>query len=535
MPANVKMTDPTATPAWSDLLEHARHLSSVHLRQLLDSDSDRYERTRVRVGEELVVDFSRCRIDATAMELLQQLAVECAVPEALDRLFAGAQVNNTEGRAALHTSLRAEGETGPTVDGVDVATAVRTERARMLEFAEAVRDGERTGHSGAAFTRVVNIGIGGSDLGPRFVADALRGAASPDVRFVAGLDGIELAQALSGADPDTTLFIVCSKTFSTLETLTNARAARAWLCNSLSAEQAVEHFAAVSVNGSAMDEFGVAGDARFAMWDWVGGRYSVWSPVGLAAAIAVGADAFRELLAGARHIDQHCREARPDYNVPLLMALTAVWQQNFLGLDQHVVLPYDQRLAGLPDYLQQLWMESLGKSVRADGQRVSYMTGASLWGGAGSPAQHSFAQWLHQGTSTATVDYIGTAVGPTDIDSDAHMQSLANMIAQAEVLARGREAAEGDDRREAHRVHPGNRPSTVLLLRELTPRSLGMLLATYEHSVYLQSVIWGINAFDQFGVEQGKLVARAYAKALTGGALDKLPDIAQQILAWQRD
>jgi glucose-6-phosphate isomerase len=301
----------------------------------------------------------------------------------------------------------------------------------------------------------------------------------------------------------------------------------------LSAEQAVQHFAAVSVNTAAMDDFGVAEDARFAMWDWVGGRYSVWSPVGLSAAIALGSDAFQGLLDGGRALDEHLRSAPLADNLPVQMALMAVWHQNFLGLDQHVVLPYDQRLAALPDYLQQLWMESLGKSVRRDGAAVDYATGASLWGSVGSSAQHSFAQWLHQGTARALVDYIGTAAGPPEVAGDGHLQSLANMIAQAEVLARGRSAADTDDPLEAHRVHPGNRPSVLLLLKRLTPRTLGMLLAAYEHSVYLQSIIWGINAFDQYGVEQGKLVARAYAKRLVAGERDKLPGIAGQILDWQ--
>lgn len=529
--------DPSTTPEWAALSEHARHLTSVSLTQLLDGDPDRYARLSIMVDDEFLADFSRCRVDSTALELLQRLAASRGIAASIERLFDGDLINTTEERAALHTSLRASAAAGPLVAGEDTGALVSAELSRVVNFADAVRTGARGGHSGGRFTRVINIGIGGSDLGPRFVSAALRGRddeAGPDVRYVAGLDGIELAAALAGADPHATLFIVCSKTFSTLETLSNARAARNWLRATLSAEQAVRHFAAVSVNAAAMDDFGVADDARFAMWDWVGGRYSVWSPVGLAAAIALGGDGFRHLLAGARVMDEHFRSTPAARNLPLQMALMAVWHQNFLGLRQHVVLPYDQRLAGLPDYLQQLWMESLGKSVRTDGESVDYATGASLWGSSGSSAQHSFAQWLHQGTAGALVDYIGTALGPGDIAGDGHLQSLANMIAQAEVLARGRQADGADDALEAHRAHPGNRPSVLLLLKRLTPHSLGMLLAAYEHSVYVQSCIWGINAFDQYGVEQGKLVARAYAKSLINAERDKLPGIAGQILDWQK-
>ncbi|MEE4184897.1 MAG: glucose-6-phosphate isomerase, partial [Gammaproteobacteria bacterium] len=360
MVADSSVPDPSTTPAWTALREHAQHLSSVSLEQLLDGDHDRYSQLSIGVGDQLVADFSRCRVDVTALDLLQQLVTDRHVPDSIERLFAGELVNSTERRAALHTSLRAATAEGPVVAGQDIGAEVRAELERVLDFADAVRSGSRGGHSGERFTRVINIGIGGSDLGPRFVSGALAsgaGNAVPDVRYVAGLDGIELAAALADADPHTTLFIVCSKTFGTLETLTNARAARQWLRASLSAEQAVQHFAAVSVNAAAMDDFGVADDARFTLWDWVGGRYSVWSPVGLAAAIALGSDAFQEFLAGGRAMDEHFRSTPPARNLPMLMALMTVWHQNFLGLDQHVVLPYDQRLAGLPDYLQQLWME----------------------------------------------------------------------------------------------------------------------------------------------------------------------------------
>lgn len=534
MPPATPTLDPTSTSAWAALRSHAEHLSSLHLASLLEAPG-RYAELRLAVGNSLLADFSRCRLTTETLTLLNQLAEECGVTEARAALFAGELVNNTEGRAALHMSLRATADTGPLLGDLDVGAAVTEERAKVLAFAESVRDGTRLSSAEVPFRTVINIGIGGSDLGPRFVTAALAQAPPVAVHYVAGLDGMELSAALRDAEPATTLFIVCSKTFTTLETLTNARAARAWLLASLTPEAAVRHFAAVSVNTAAMDDFGVADDARFDMWDWVGGRYSVWSPVGLAAAIALGGDAFRELLAGAASMDQHFRDERLQRNLPVRMALTAVWQQNFLGLDQHVVLPYDQRLVGLPDYLQQLWMESLGKSVRKDGVPTRCTTGAALWGNGGSCAQHSFAQWLHQGDAPAAVDYIGTARGPADGDVEAHLQSLANMIAQAEVLARGRPVNDPDDWLEPHREHPGNRPALVLLLRRLTPYTLGQLLAAYEHSVFVQSVIWGINAFDQFGVEQGKLVARSYAGSLLDGRRDELPGIGSQILDWQSE
>lgn len=507
------------------LEKHAEQLSSVHLSDLLDGDDGRFQSLSIEAGD-IFADFSRCRADIETLQLLVKLAEELHLDRRITQLFEGARVNSTEQRAALHTSLRATDSTGPLFDGDDIAQLVAKEQSAFLQFAENVRNGIRTGSTGKAFTRVINIGIGGSDLGPRFVTSAL-GESAPDVRFVAGLDGIELQQALSGADPETTLVIVCSKTFSTLETLSNAKAARLWLLKALPDRDVPAHFAAVSVNHAAMDKFGVAEDARFAMWDWVGGRYSLWSPVGVAAAIAIGREAYLELLQGAADMDAHFRSAAFDRNIPVLHALLCIWQQNFLGLDQHVVLPYDQRLAGLPDYLQQLWMESLGKLVRHDGRETEYLTGSSLWGNTGSSAQHSFSQWLHQGSAKARVDYIGTVNGPAGTYPEAHLLSISNMLAQAEVLARGVAGS------EPHRLHPGNRPSAILLLRSLSPATLGGLIAMYEHSVYTQSVIWGINAFDQYGVEQGKRVAGEYAGRLAQKQWAELPPVAEKIRDWR--
>jgi len=526
--------DPRQTTAWGMLEEHARDLSVTHLRDLLSASAERFEAFAV-ADEALLADFSRARATPETLELLARLADELQLPARIAALFAGEYVNNTEHRAALHTSLRAGEAGGPEIDGLNIAQLVEEARSKMLAFADSVRDGTRTGHSGKPFRTVVNIGIGGSDLGPRFVTAALSNADGdgPAVRFVAGLDGQELRAALQNAEPDTTLFIVCSKTFTTLETMTNARAAHAWLKASMPAAAIAGHFAAVSVNAAAMDRFGVNDDARFPMWDWVGGRYSVWSPVGLAAAIAVGTIPYRELLQGAAAMDEHFRQRPITQNIPVLHGLLAIWHQNFLGMDQHVVLPYDQRLTTLPDYLQQLWMESLGKSVRRDGATADYPTGSSLWGNNGCSAQHSFAQWLHQGASAASVDYVGTAVGLHAADDDAHLQSLSNMLAQADVLARGYQTDATRDPLASHRAHPGNRPSAVLLLESLTPRSLGMLLALYEHSVYVQSVILGVNPFDQFGVERGKQIAGDYAALLEQQDYSRLPPIARQLLSWR--
>ncbi len=515
--------DPRQTAAWGKLRDHAEHIASLRLADLLRREN-RFAACSEELGE-LCLDFSRARITEDTLALLIELAEELSLAAQIDALCTGATVNNTEGRQALHTRLRGGFDAGD-----DIAAEVTEAQRRFLAFADAVRSGDRTGHDGQAFETVINIGVGGSDLGPRFVSAAL-GAGGPDVHFVAGLDGQELRAALAAAEPATTLFIVCSKTFSTLETLTNAKAARAWLSAGLGDDAVPAHFAAVSVNGDAMDDFGVADDARFAMWNWVGGRYSVWSPVGLAAAIAIGSAAFRELLEGAAGMDAHFRAAELRHNIPVLHGLLAVWEQNFLGADQRIVLPYDERLRLLPDYLQQLWMESLGKSARKDGSRTAYPTGSALWGSSGSGAQHSFAQWLHQGSARAVVDYVGVVNGPGGGDEHAHLLSLANLLAQADVLANGFDPDE-DDALAEHRRHPGNRPANLWLLRRLSPATLGALLACYEHSVYVQSVIWGINPFDQYGVEQGKLVARQVGGALDGDAAS-LSGAGRRILDWR--
>jgi len=537
--------DPRKKTAWALLHDHALQNQNLTLRSLHAEDPQRFAHFSLQLNE-LLFDYSRSLVTSDTLGLLLELAAQCGLQSAIADMFSGAVVNPTEGRAALHTALRNPGQVVDAASGKVVEPQVNHELEQFLGFADAVRSGERKGSTGKPFTRVVNIGIGGSDLGPRLVADALgdRGGL-PDVRFVAGVDGMELQSALQGADAENTLFVVCSKTFTTLETRSNADAARSWLTAQVPVEAAAAHFAAISVNDPAMDEFGVATDARFRIWDWVGGRFSLWSAIGLCAAIAIGSDAFRKMLAGAAELDAHFQSAPLAENIPVQAALISIWQQNFLGIGSHVVLPYDQRLKLLPDYLQQLFMESLGKSVRADGESVPYQTGVPVWGAAGSHSQHSFAQLLHQGRSSVQVDYIGTVNGASPEASAGHRAGVANMIAQAEALAFGQDADEvrqtmADSGATAsdiarllpHKVHPGNRPSVIYLLRHLSPHSLGMLLACYEHQVFVQSRILGVNPFDQWGVELGKVRAKAFSDYLQAGATNELPGVGGVILDW---
>jgi glucose-6-phosphate isomerase len=495
--------------------------------------------------QDLFFDFSRYRVNAETRALLVELAEQRGVESHIQKMFSGAKINRSEDRAALHTSLRG-------VAVAEVADAVQVEQNRFLAYADAVRSGQAAGFDGRPFSRIINIGIGGSDLGPRMLVTALGdivAANAPQVEFVAGVDGIELRDALRDADPATTLFIVCSKTFTTLETRSNAEIARSWLLQSLPAEAVATNFAAVSANTEAVQDFGLSLDNCFCIWDWVGGRYSLWSAVGLAAAIRLGSQSFLELLAGAKVMDEHFRSADLAHNIPVTLALLGIWNRNFLNIEHQVILPYDQRLEKLPAYLQQLLMESLGKCVRQDGAATDYATGAALWGGVGSNAQHSFAQWLHQGTAQAHVDFLATVNGPTIRSDNAHLQSLANLIAQADALAYGQDIDEvlqalrsdgmTDDRAQTlapQKVHPGNRSSLVILLRDLNAFNLGMLVALYEHQVYVQSVIWGINAFDQWGVELGKQRAKLFSASLLSGESggdQALPGLVKQILRWR--
>jgi len=509
------MTDiPSAAPAWIAVARHAETMSRTQLRSFA-ADPDRFRDFHVRWGDWLL-DLSRQRATAETLGLLFQLARDSRLEARIEAMFAGDLINVTERRAALHTALRSS-----FAGGAECQAEVRASRDALAAFAAAVRDGRQRGSSGKPFKHVVNIGIGGSDLGPLLVCDALHhewsGGITP--HFVSNVDGTQLEDLTRTVDPAETLVIVCSKTFTTQETQSNAHAARAWIVGALGESATAAHFVAVSTNAAAMDAFGIAADRRFTMWDWVGGRYSVWSAVGLIAEIVIGSERFGEFLAGASSVDEHFRSAALEVNLPVLIGLIAAWNRSFLGLPTLAVLPYDQRLARLPAYLQQLEMESNGKSVTLDGRPVDYATAPVVWGEPGSNAQHSFFQMLHQGTPTAALDFIAPLMGSWGGTAGQDL-ALKNCFAQStafafghsleEVTAEMRAAGVADAeiaRLAPHRVHAGNRPSSLLLYPRTTARTLGQLLALYEHSVFVQGAIWDINSFDQYGVEFGKKLA----------------------------
>jgi glucose-6-phosphate isomerase len=498
--------DASTAPAWQRLTAIAAAPQPT-IAQLHATEPDR-DRRLVVSGAGLTLEFSRQRIGSEALALLARLADELGLRERIAGMYRGDIANPTEARQVLHSALRRT--------GAPHAGEVHGERQRMLGFAEAVRGGGVRGSGGEPFELVVNIGIGGSDLGPAMAVEALRRYAggAPRVAFVSNIDGTRLADMLAGADPRRTLFIVCSKTFTTQETRTNADGARRWLAGHLGLPAVPAHFAAVSTNAAAMDSFGIHPDYRFAMWDWVGGRYSIWSSIGVSLAIAVGADRFREFLAGAAAMDEHFLAAPWEQNLPALLGLIGVWNIQFLRLPTLAVLPYDERLARFPAYLQQLDMESNGKRVRTDGSVCPFETAPVVWGEPGNNAQHSFFQMLHQGTPRAALDLLVPALASSD-DQAAHDLAIANCLAQAEAFAYGQQSD------NPHKVHEGNRPTSLLLFRRLDPATLGALIALYEHKVFTQSVVWGINAFDQWGVELGKRLADAIAPLVAGrGAAD---------------
>ena len=535
-------------PAWQVLKRQATALAGTPIAELLDTPG-RYAQFSRQHGD-FILDFSRNRLDDGTLKLLIELAEARELPRWIEALFSGAAVNSTENRPAQHMALRDPDDASVVVDGVNLLTEVSAERERMLALAEEIRSGEFRGATGARIRHIVNIGIGGSDLGPVMAAEALHEYADPDLglHFVSNVDGTQLADVLASVSAAETLFIICSKTFVTWETALSASAARSWFIRQLGEAAVARHFVAVSVNGPAMDTFGIAPEHRFRMWDWVGGRYSLWSPIGFAIAIAIGGENFRQLLRGAHELDDHFRRAPLNDNLPVLLALVGIWNQNHLGTTSHAVLPYDGRLGRFPAYLQQLEMESNGKGVTRDGQPVHWSTGVVLWGEPGSNAQHSFFQLLHQGTAQFSADFIAPVEG-SSAAVDQHMVGLANMLAQAEAFARGNPAeavraelvAQGRspaeiERLTPHKVHPGNHPSNILLMRRLDPRSLGFLIALYEQKVFVQACIWGINPFDQWGVELGKKMATAmHAKLQAAEADPTLPGIAAAIRRWSGD
>jgi glucose-6-phosphate isomerase len=534
---------------WRALAAHAEQMRSAHLRDLFAADPDRSTRFS-RTELNLLYDFSRQRVNQETLGLLLRLADARGLKARIEAMFAGEKINTTENRAVLHTALRNRSDRPVLVDGQDVMPDVRASLERMRNFVEGVHGGRIHGATGKPFTDIVNIGIGGSDLGIVMATEALAKYRNRNLRLhcVSNIDGVQLADALERVDPARTLFVVCSKTFTTLETLSNAKIARQWIVDRLGEGAPARHFAAVSTNAKAMDAFLIPPQNRFTMWDWVGGRYSVWSAVGLSVALALGMDQFELMLDGGHEMDEHFRTAPFANNLPVLMGLIGVWNRNFLDMDSLAVLPYDQRLHRFPAYLQQLEMESLGKRTTLDGQATTYATGPVIWGEPGSNAQHSFFQLLHQGTANVAMDFIAPVNASSQFQQQQNL-ALANCFAQAQAFAFGQTedqvrqdlASKGlppDEisRLVPHKVHPGNRPSSLLLFPRLGPKTLGRLVALHEHKVYTQSVIWGINAFDQWGVELGKKLADSMIPAVEqpgAGAESALTGLLDKIKQWR--
>ncbi len=513
----------TERPSWKALLAHHGEIGRTHLREWFAADPERGTRHTIEAAG-IFLDYSKNRITDRTLQLLVALAGECGLRERTAAMFRGDAINTTEKRSVLHVALRAPATQSIIVDGVDVVVQVHAVLDRMTVFADAVRSGAWLGHTGKRIRNIVNIGIGGSDLGPVMAFEALRHYSRRDLqlRFVSNVDPTDLAEAIRDLDAAETLFIVCSKTFTTLETLTNARAARDWCVGQLGDQAAVaRHFVAVSTHAEAVAQFGIAAQNMFGFRDWVGGRYSMDSAVGLSTMIAIGPAHFRALLGGFHAMDEHFRTAPVSANLPALLGLLAIWNNNFLGAATAAVLPYDQYLNRLPAYLQQLTMESNGKHVTREGARVEFQTAPILWGEPGTNGQHSFYQLIHQGTRLVPCDFIGFCEGLNPPHSQ-HELLLANLLAQGEALAFGKSAAElATEGMPAelvpHRVFEGNRPSNTLLAQRLTPASLGALVALYEHSVFTQGVIWNIDSFDQWGVELGKSLALRLAPELAAG------------------
>ena len=516
--------DPTALPAWRALEVHRDAIAATTLRQLFAADPGRGERmTLTAAGVHL--DYSKHRITDETLGLLVALAGQAGLRARIDAMFAGEKINQTERRAVLHVALRAPRGTVIRVDGEDVVPGVHAVLDSMSAFANKVRSGEWRGHTGKRILNVVNIGIGGSDLGPVMACEALRHYSAREMtfRFVSNVDGTDFAEAVRDLDPAETLFVVASKTFTTLETMTNARTARAWSIAGLGgdATSVAKHFVAVSTNAEEVAKFGIDTANMFGFWDWVGGRYSMDSAIGLSTMLAIGPDAFREMLAGFHEMDEHFRHAPFERNLPVLMGLLALWYNDFFGAQTVAVLPYDQYLKRFPAYLQQLTMESNGKRVRLDGAPVGCDTGPIYWGEPGTNGQHSFYQLIHQGTRLVPCDFILFAQTLNPL-GEHHDLLAANVFAQGEALAFGKTAeelrAEGvPEWLVPHRTFPGNRPSSTLLLERLTPAALGRLVALYEHAVFVQGVVWGINPFDQWGVELGKVLAKRIEPELVPG------------------
>jgi glucose-6-phosphate isomerase len=518
----------TRLPAWHALEEHYRKIKDIHLRQLFTREPKREEQFTVEAAG-IHLDYSKNRVTAETIRLLVKLAEDCGLRQHIDAMFRGEKINATEDRAALHVALRAPRDQAILVDGKDVVPEVHEVLDRMAGFADRIRSGQWKGHTGKPIRNVINIGIGGSDLGPVMAYEALRHYSKRDMtfRFISNVDGTDFAEATRDLSAEETLFIISSKTFTTLETMTNAHTARRWVLGVLGDEKSVaSHFAAVSTNAEAVAKFGIDTANMFGFWDWVGGRYSMDSAIGLSTMIAVGHGNFRAMLAGFHEMDEHFRTAALDRNLPVIMGLLAVWYNSFFGAQTVAVLPYDQYLKRFPAYLQQLTMESNGKHVTLDGAHVDYETGPIFWGEPGTNGQHSFYQLIHQGTKLVPCDFIGFCRTLNPV-GDHHDLLMANVFAQAEALAFGRTEdevrAEGTpDRLVPHRACEGNRPSNTILCDLLTPETLGKLVALYEHSVFTQGAVWQIDSFDQWGVELGKVLAKKIVPELQSDAEPRL-------------
>ncbi|QJT11117.1 glucose-6-phosphate isomerase [Oceanidesulfovibrio marinus] len=531
----------TDSPAWNALEGHKHAMADVHMRDLFRKDPERFRKFSLTV-ENILFDYSKNRITEETMGLLFDLARACKVEERRDAMFAGERINVTEDRAVLHVALRNRSNTpmGPVENGAPTNVMPEVNRVldKMRRFSEAVRSGAWKGFTGKAITDVVNIGIGGSDLGPVMATHALAHYADgPQVHFVSNVDGTHMAETLRRLDPETTMFLVASKTFTTQETMTNAHTARDWLLAAFEDKAAVaRHFAALSTNTEGVQEFGIDTENMFEFWDWVGGRYSLWSAIGLSIVMAIGMDQFEEMLAGAHAIDNHFRTAPLEQNVPAIMGVLGVWYDDFWDAQSHAILPYDQYMDRFPAYFQQGDMESNGKHVRLDGSRVDYQTGPVIWGEPGTNGQHAFYQLIHQGTKLIPCDFLAPAESLNPL-GDHHPKLLANFLAQPEALMTGKTTAEvaGEMRKAGtdeatieklapHRTFEGNKPTNSFLFPKLTPYTLGSLIALYEHKIFVQGAIWSINSFDQWGVELGKQLAKFILPELTGESAPKEHD-----------
>ncbi len=520
------MTNPTQTPAWQALSQHYQEIFPQHMRDMFVEDPQRTEKLSLQF-DDFLLDYSKQRINQKTLTLLLQLARESDVENWRERMFTGEKINFTENRAVLHTALRNRSNQPVLVDGKDVMPEVNRVLKKMREFTEQVRQKKWLGFSGKPIDTIVNIGIGGSDLGPVMVCNALKAFASPNlnVHFVSNIDGTHLAQTLQVCNPETTLFIVASKTFTTQETMTNARSARSWFLQQAKDRQFIaKHFVALSTNAMAVEEFGIDPVNMFEFWDWVGGRYSLWSAIGLSIALYIGMDNFEQLLEGAHEMDKHFRTAPLEKNMPVIMAMIGIWYNNFFHCETHAILPYDQGLSRFPAYLQQGDMESNGKFVNRQGSRIDYSTGPIIWGEAGTNGQHAFYQLIHQGNKLIPCDFIVPIKSQYQVGehgNEHHYILLSNILAQTKALMQGKTSKEAKSELEAqgldhqqimmllpHRVFGGNRPTNTLMIDELTPKSLGKLIALYEHKIFVQGIVWNINSFDQWGVEYGKQIAQ---------------------------